>query len=183
MGCNLWKTRYKSQTFLPNINQLFCLIFLSSPNVNFSHLYQITAYYKGYVIWLSVLIILWVCLFAISSGQIIFLRFDLWPSFKICSSKSSGRLLDAARFNQGCAVAFMSVCRIVHLALIISISFDSKAPTYACVEFSFNRRSDGIISYSTPLLEVIQGIFYPIFLLAGKLSRSILLELKLWITD
>ena len=112
--------------------------------------------------------LLWICIFAIATGPIIFLRFDLWPSFKMCSSHSTGRALEAARFKQGCTVALMSFCRILHIALIISVSFDAKAPTYACVEFSFNRRSDGVVSYSTPLLEVIQGVFYPIFLLAGK---------------
>ena len=130
-----------------------------------------SASYKGYVIWLSVLVIIWTCIFAIAAGPIIFFRFDLWPSFRMCSSKSSGRALDVARLKQGVSVAFLSICRFVNIVLIISLTFDSKAPTFACVEFSFNRQrtpSENIISYSTPLLEVIQGIFYPVFLLAGS---------------
>ena len=130
----------------------------------------ISVTFKGYVIWLSALVMLWICIFAIATGPIIFMRFDLWPSFRMCSSNSTGRALDSARFKQACTVAMMSVCRIVHIALIISMSFDARAPSYACVEFAFNRRVDGLVSYSTPLLEVIQGVFYPIFLLAGKVG-------------
>lgn len=130
-----------------------------------------TIEYKGYVIWLSVLVLFWVCIFAIAAGPIIFFRLDLWPSLKMCSSKSSGRALDAARFKEGSSVAFMSLCRIVHIVLIISLTFDSNAPSYACVEFSFNRpsaHSNNVLSYTSPLLEVIQAIFYPVFLLAGN---------------
>lgn len=127
--------------------------------------------YKGYVIWLCVLVLFWVCIFAIAAGPIIFFRLDLWPSLRMCSSKSSGRALDAARFKEGSSVAFMSLCRIVHIVLIISLTFDSNAPSYACVEFSFNRplaHSNNVLSYTSPLLEVIQAIFYPVFLLAGN---------------
>ena len=116
------------------------------------------------------LVLFWICIFAIAAGPIIFFRMDLLPSLTTCSSKTSGRALDAARFKEGCSVAFMSICRIIHIILIIYLTFDSEAPTYACVEFSFNRPTapyEQLISYSTPLLVVIQGVFYPIFLLAG----------------
>jgi hypothetical protein len=118
---------------------------------------------------------LWTFLFGIATGPIIFLRFDLWPSFRTWVSKSSAKALVAARFKQGCSVAFLSICRIVQLALIISLTFNFEAPNFACVEFAFNRQveNDSTETFSTPLLEALQSIFYFFFLIAGTRSMYV----------
>jgi hypothetical protein len=70
----------------------------------------------------------------------------------------------------GCSVAFLSICRIVQLALIISLTFDLEAPNFACVEFAFNRQveNDSTETFSTPLLDALQSIFYFFFFIAGN---------------
>lgn len=132
----------------------------------YSLLYALLSAFKGYIIWISVLIILWTFLFGIAAGPIIFLRFDLWPSFRTWVSKSSAKALVAARFNQGWSVACLSICRVVQLVLVISLTFNLEAPNFACVEFAFNRQESGE-RFSSPFLEVLQSIFYFLFLLAG----------------
>ena len=41
-----------------------------------------TAAFVGYVVWISILALLWICLFCIAAGPIIFLRIDLWPPLR-----------------------------------------------------------------------------------------------------
>ena len=63
--------------------------------------------------------------------------------------------------------------------MLVTIAYQTKAPTFACVEFSFNRSNqpsattDGLLQspaatlYTTPGFELLQALFYPFFLLAG----------------
>ena len=63
--------------------------------------------------------------------------------------------------------------------MLVVIAFQTKAPTFACVEFSFNRQNQPSVTtegflqptdptpYTTSGFELIQALFYPVFLLAG----------------
>ena len=63
--------------------------------------------------------------------------------------------------------------------MLVTIAFQTNAPTFACVEFSFNRSNqpsttaDSLLQshddthYTTPGFELLQALFYPVFLLAG----------------
>jgi hypothetical protein len=129
----------------------------------------ITASFTGYVIWLCTLALLWTFLLAISTCPILYFCFHCGPCFYLFRSSSNGKALKTAKFKEGCSVAFLSVCRIVHIALIVTLTFLREAPTFACVEFSFrHKEQDNAYNYSSPLFSMIEAIFYPTFMLAGK---------------
>ena len=133
-------------------------------------------------------------MFCIAAGPIIFLRIDLWPPLRAwfpcaCPRSCGGHVpaplsnilkLQAARVKEGFLVAVMSALRLAYLAMLVTIAFQTKAPTFACVEFSFNRSNqpsvttDGLLQpteptpYTTSGFELIQALFYPVFLLAGR---------------
>lgn len=163
------------------------------------HCYASPAAFVGYIVWISVLAMLWVCIFSIAAGPIIFLRLDLWPPLRACFPCSFPRgccgntttshplpnviKLQAARLKEGLIVVLMSALRLCYLAMMVAIAFNTNAPTFACVEFSFNRQNqpsataaDGLSSaantpYTNPVFELIQALFYPVFLL-GVFGRQ-----------
>ena len=167
-------------------------------------IYRRTSAFVGYVVWVAVLALLWICLFSIAIGPIICCRIHHWPPlqawfpfqfFPTFSTRDDGidiargngvvpisnvTKLQRARVKEGCLVAIMSALRLAYLAMLVTIAFQTKAPTFACVEFSFNRSNqpsvttDGLLQsteathYTTPGFELLQALFYPFFLLAGR---------------
>ena len=115
-------------------------------------IYRRSTSFVGYLVWLAVLALLWVCVFCVAAGPVIFLRLDLWPPLRACLPLSGPCVgadaapvphvvrLQAARVKEGVLVAALSALRLAYLAMLVAIAFQTRAPTFACVEFSFNRQ-------------------------------------------
>jgi hypothetical protein len=144
-------------------------------------IYQRSSSFVGYLVWLTVLALLWVCVFCVAAGPVVFLRLDLWPPLRACLPGGCVGAeaapvphvvrLQAARVKEGVLVAALCALRLAYLAMLVAIAFQTRAPTFACVEFSFNRRGQPAADadptpYTTTPFELIQAVFYPVFLLA-----------------
>ena len=106
-------------------------------------IYRRSTSFVGYLVWLAVLALLWVCVFCVAAGPVIFLRLDLWPPLRACLPLSGPCVgadaapvphvvrLQAARVKEGVLVAALSALRLAYLAMLVAIAFQTRAPAPA----------------------------------------------------
>ena len=127
--------------------------------------------FEGYIIWLAIAGALWI---GLCISALVLLLNQLFSSLKVDSDSNDehSRVLDIHRFT---SVALLSLSRTTQLALIVFLTVRKHAPNFACVEFSFNRingSNPNRSHYSTPLLEICEAAFFPLYLLAGEFNMS-----------
>jgi len=130
-------------------------------------LYMWSDEFNGYIIWLSILFVVWICLTAVISVNIHFVCSTYHIKARKCFSKVFSQVL----------ALMISIGRMIYFLLLCAETASNDFNNFACVEFSVvsspstNGGVNGVEEFWNPYLMLSYYLFYPMLLGVGEIMN------------